>query len=165
MGVGGRAQVGGEAAAMIVMGANDLAHCLSGWHVRERDERNGVCYRWTGAEAQFRIGAGPGSRALRLMVSGPSALTGRPVPLSLYAAGHRVAHLPAAASADAWTIVDLPLAEAASPGPIFMLRVEVLAGDESPAQRGTAQVFVPDLYLRNGDFRELGIMVASIRVV
>lgn len=145
------------------MGANDLAHCLSGWHVRETDKRNGVCYRWTGAEAEFRIFVEQGSRALTLMVSGAATLTGQPVPLSLYSGGRRLFHLREAAPADNWTIAELPLDPSHYGEQIYTLRVETLRGTESPGSRGVAQLFVPDLYLHNGDFRELGIMVASIR--
>jgi hypothetical protein len=147
------------------MGANDLTHCLSGWHVRETDGRNGVCYRWTGAEAEFRIFVEQGSRALSLMVSGPAILTGEPVPLSLYSGGRRLAHLREAAPTDNWTIAELPLDSSQYGEQVYTLRVETLRGSEPHGHRGVAQLFVPDLYLHNGDFRQLGIMVASIRAL
>ncbi|MEI7635208.1 MAG: hypothetical protein WCK47_13120 [bacterium] len=149
---------------MIVMGVNDHLRCGVGWHDRAYDGRNGVCFRWTGARADFCLEVPRRASALRFMVSGPALLTGRPVPLSLYAPGRLLCHLPAAAPSDFWTIAEmtlktLELAEDNAPAQ-FTIRCETF-----PGTRALSAPFVPDRYLRNSDFRRLGIMVAAIRAV
>jgi len=147
---------------MIVMGVNDHLHCGAGWHDRAYDGRNGICYRWTGTRADFRLTVPPDAAALHFMVSGPALLTGRTVPLSLYASGRLVCHLDCAASSDFWTIARMSLETLAHDGrnaPVtFTLKCE-----QSPREAHNSVTFVPDHCLHNGDFRRLGIMVAAIR--
>jgi hypothetical protein len=116
------------------------------------------------------------------MVSGSAPLTGRPESLSLYVGQTMLAHLPAATPTDHWTIVDIPLGDlgaALTDGPdsvghagkssagrvvCFVLRCEERLAVRGLPPRFLPRVFIPDRYLRNGDFRALGIKVAAIRV-
>lgn len=144
----------------IVMGVNDHRHCLQGWHDLQTDERNGVRFRWTTAAAAVRLAVPPGATALRILLCGPASLTGRPAPLSVYSAGRRLAHLPNAAPTDFWTIAEVPLS-----GTVPVLDLDFHSEELIPDGPPRPRTFTFDHYLKNGDHRSMGLMIAAIRVV
>ena len=145
------------------MGINDHLHCREGWHARAEDGRSGVTYRWTGAAAAFRLAVPAAAKALHVLVSGPALLTGRPVPLTLYAGDACLGCIADAAASDTWTIARFALDNLAPPPDGREIGFSIRP--EEPGAVGGPALFVPDRYLHNGDFRPLGIMVAAIRAV
>lgn len=150
-----------QESAIVVMGTNDHRHCLKGWYPREHDGRNGVCYRWTEPEASFRLNVGSSAVAIRLMVAGTSALTGKPSSFSLLVNGSRLAHFKDAARTDFWGIVEAALPPAVCSNEV----VFTILNEEHVADEFSPRFFVPDQYLGNGDLRAMGVMVAAIRIV
>jgi len=174
-------------ASTIVMGINDHRQCHHGWYVREKDGRNGVICRWTGAEAAFALRVPAGASLLRLMVWGPSVLTGKPVGFSLFAGGQRFKHVGNAINSDFWKLVDIDLGMPAqtpenemSPegstgaaifrgdtdrDQLFLIRPEEQVMGRGADPEYQPCLYVPDHHLRNGDHRVMGIKIAAIRVV
>jgi hypothetical protein len=161
----------GSAAGIIVMGFNDHHHCLDGWFARQVDGRVGMCYRFTGAEAFFRVTVAPGARVLRLLAGGPAPLVG-PMGVSLCFGGRRIGHLPSAVTTDRYGFVDFPLGELAPSATgndsaremTFSIRNEAEIRDDGGSPRYESRLFTPDSYLHNGDHRPMGVTVAAIRV-
>lgn len=145
--------------SLIVMGVNDHRHCLDGWHVRETDARNGVCYRWTGVEAVFLLKLQEGVNVLRFMISSASALTARPAAFSVLSTGTRIGHYCAPHVSDLWTIAEVPLGSPLPRDATLTIRSERLESDGCYSP----DVFIPDRHLHNGDHRAMGVMVAAIR--
>lgn len=151
--------------SVITMGINDQFQCLDGWFIREIDGPTGVCCRWTGHRASFRILLPQQATALRILMSGPSTATGRPASFSLYYEEQRMAHLASPCDSWFWTVAKLPL-NGLPDATRDQLQVFTLCSErEPPDAPGTFEpnLFVPDHYLHNGDSRSMGIRVAGIR--
>lgn len=151
------------------MGVNDHRHCVSGWHALQTDGRNGVRFRWIAEEAVFRLVLPPSAREMRLLVSGPAALTGRPAPLSLCAGTTLLAHLPAAAPTDFWTVITVNLTATDRPhseyGGDSYQEFTIRSEERCPDGAFESRTITFDRYTGNGDHRPLGLMVGGIRVL
>lgn len=150
------------------MGVNDHRQCLEGWHARETDGRNGLCYRWSKEEASFKLFLPEKTLAIHLMVAGPLALTGEPLGVSLYVKDELLTHIPEAVRTEFWNVLEVALPpswrERLQGETIFTLRTEKRT--LPPGLGGkTFQplAFIPDLHLHNGDHRHMGVMLAAAR--
>lgn len=148
----------------VVFGVNEGPVCTRGWYERERDPRNGVTYRWTWPRAAFEIPISGDVRTLRMMVAGAFGAVKQPLAFSVYCGSALLQHFDDLLNSDLWTIAEVALPEFParhSESVSFNLICErrTSAGTFEPYS------YVPHRHLQNGDYRQLGIMVAAIRVV
>lgn len=144
----------------MVMGTNDHLQCLDGWHALESDGRNGVRFRWTTGVATFQLAVPARCKSLRFMLAGPTALTGLAVGLTVSANQKLLGHLPDVVPGEFWSTVDIP-----APKSEGIYTVEIRAENWYDGYQPQRQTFTFDHYLGNGDFREMGLMIAAARAV
>ncbi|CAN5423499.1 hypothetical protein BH09SUM1_BH09SUM1_03780 [soil metagenome] len=128
----------------IVVGRYGELQLEKGWHEREADGRFGIPYRASGAEADIVLRAVPGAQRLNLLVSGPVGVVGHPLEVRLVF-NRKKFELPL--PIDGWVLRSFPLEVKRE---TLKIRVEM----SSP--------IVPDLILRNGDARPLGLFLSAI---
>jgi hypothetical protein len=100
-----------------------------------------------------------------MMVSGTSGITGVPASFSVYCAGNLLLHSALHPGSDFWTIVDVPVLPACTGQDAENTEFVLCCETQMPDGKMRPRVFIPDQYLGNGDPREMGIMVAAIRVI
>jgi len=132
----------------IVMRINDNHSCTPGWHERTIDGRNGIVYRPTQKEAGFRLLLPGGNIEIIALVSASTQLCGGRLNTGLKCGDKSLGIL--SLDSEQWVIGRFVF-ENAPKGPATFKWIV-----ENP--------FVPHKLLKNGDFREMGVYVAGIRV-
>ena len=132
----------------ILVGVNDQILFLEGWHERMLDERCGVLYRPTDKEAEFQVFSPGGDVEVVALISASVRLCGGVLRGSLLSQGKKLGDFQL--DTENWIMRRFPFPNA--PGGWLKLAWVI----HNP--------FVPNDVLKNGDFRMLGLSVASIRV-
>jgi hypothetical protein len=132
----------------IIVGINDHLLLREGWHERTRDERCGVLYRPTDKEATFQMLLPGGDVEIVALLSASVSLSCGAIRGSLLYEGKNLGdfHL----YTENWVIRRFPLPHAPSGWVKLVLVIH--------------NPFVPNDVLENGDFRLMGLSVASLRV-
>lgn len=150
--------------SIILIGRNDADALGAGWHPVQEGPA-GVPCRWMSPRAEVRLRMG-GLAGLAVTVSVPGMIQGLKPGLSVYDGPRRLGHCNNLGPEGAWSVVDLPfdgrLQRADHDGAELLLTLVVEMLD------GTCCVpmaFVPHTVMGNGDLRELGTLVSSIRLV
>lgn len=151
---------------LILIGENDGAYLREGWHPVQPGPAGLPC-RWISPEAVLELPAsdatgGANRTPARLVatVSAPLTLRGLKPGLSVYSGEARLGHCEDIADSDGqWFTVSIDLP--AWPAGSVRLAVEHL--DPATGQ-ATRLAFVPHEVLGNGDLRELGVQVSSLRI-
>jgi hypothetical protein len=129
----------------IVVGVNDYYHFLEGWHERSVDARSGVIYRTATSCATLQILKQPDHTHLSLLMSGAPYLLRKPILVKVKCGAQVVSHF--SLTTENWVL--------------RYARIESLPAGLLALAIETDPVYIPHHYLRNGDFRELGINVAA----
>lgn len=129
-------------------GVGDQRLLKEGWHERSRDERSGVIYRPTGRKASFSLDLPGGDVEIIALLSASVTLCGGIMKGSLLWKDRPLGGF--SLESENWTLQRFIL-EGAPEGPATFTWVV-----ENP--------FIPHEILKNGDFREMGLYVAGVRV-
>ena len=130
----------------LVAGVNDHLLCGRGWHERALDGRFGFLYRPTGREAEFALNLPAGTGAITALICASATLCGV-LRGELFCEKKSLGEF--ALDSENWVLRRFPL----PPAPAGLRRFCWII--KNP--------FIPNDYLRNGDFREMGVHVASVR--
>jgi len=132
----------------IIVGVNDQLLFLEGWHERTRDERCGVIYRPTDKEAMFQVFSPGGDAEIVALLSAGVSLSSGALRGSLLYQGRNLGDF--YMDTENWIIRRFSFPHA----PAGWLKLVWVIHNP----------FVPNDVLKNGDFRRMGLSVASIRV-
>jgi len=142
---------------MILMGMNDAAVLKDGWHPVQEGP-GGIPCRWMSPRATVFLAAGASVQAT---VSAPGEIAGRRPGLSVYGAdGTLLGHCADLGREGEWTVVQLSLGRSTQAGgELCAFAVESIdSGSAVPLG------FIPHEIFGNGDLRELGVQISTIRV-
>ncbi len=136
-------------ASQIVMGFNDTFQLGEGWHERAIDPRSRILYRITQRQATFRLHKEPHHRQLTCLLAASPSLLGQPVLGGLRIENCLAGNLQL--ETDNWVLRTFDIHE--------------FPNGELDCCFEIKTTFVPEKYLNNGDYRELGIYVAALNLV
>lgn len=151
---------------LILIGRNDAEALGSGWHP-VKEGPTGVPCRWMSPRAVVRL-PGPGARGVCVTVSAPAIIEGRKPGLSVYADEKLLGHCADLGDEGVWNVAQILFeypenisgARNAADSLELALVIEELSGGKS-----TPLAFIPHEIMGNGDLRELGTLVSSIRLI
>lgn len=132
----------------LVAGVTDLAHCRAGWYDRARDGRMGLLFRPTGPKAHFDLDLPGGDiEIIALLSAGVSLCGGRfsgRLEMKTKNAGAFILET------ELWTTRRFYIKNAPR--------------GKTPFAFVADNPYVPNDVLKNGDFREMGVNVAAVRI-
>jgi hypothetical protein len=148
---------------MILIGRNDADALATGWHPLQEGPA-GVPCRWMSPRAVVRLAPVPGITGLCITVSAPAQMRGVRPGLSVYHGDKLWGHCEDLGEDGAWSTaiiefdddIELPAGATAAP---LTLTLIIENRDDEPE----TLAFIPHEVLANGDLRELGAQVSSIR--
>ncbi|MBN1899882.1 hypothetical protein JW926_00985 [Candidatus Sumerlaeota bacterium] len=132
----------------LVAGVNDNQLCLKGWHDRSIDQRTGISFRPTSKESIFQLRMEAGDLELVALVSAGVALCGGALRGELLFNEKPVGNF--TLDSENWTLLRFPLSIAEEGWMSFSWRIH--------------NPYIPHEILKNGDFREMGVNIAAIRI-
>ena len=137
-----------QSASFLVVGVNDHHLCRDGWYDREIDGRFGILYRPMGKEASLDLFLPGGDLDIIVLASASITLCGGILRGRLAAQGNLLGkfHL----DTENWTLQRFGFSGAPQGWMRFSWRID--------------NPFIPHETLKNGDFREMGIYVVSVRM-
>lgn len=132
----------------IVIGYNDLHYMTEGWHERSINPVNNLFYRQTTKIATFKINKS-GQNEIQFLIHASVSLLGKPAKVCLKHDNKIISEF--ILDTEAWALRKADISS--FPDDIIEFEIE------------TEETVIPDKSLHNGDYRELGIDVASIRLI
>lgn len=151
---------------MILIGRNDADALATGWHPLQ-DGPGGVPCRWMSPRAEVRMPKPhPGAGALCVSVSAPDRIRRYPPGLSLYYGEEFLGNCADLGDEGFWTTALIPI----NPDRIQVIyqdtpNVTLTLAVENRSQKVVPLAFIPHEVLNNGDLRELGVQISSLRWV
>lgn len=137
---------------LIVMGTNDLAVCVGGWGIVERDGRCGVVYRWADyPEVSLRIQLKEPIQKMTFLICDCGNLTHAPTRFEILTTEQMIAQGITSGRGE-WETIGCEFIHPLPAGE-YLLRLRV-----------TGAPFVADTHLHNGDFRPLAFRLAAVRL-
>lgn len=130
----------------LVVGVNDHLLCGGGWHERALDGRFGFLFRATGREAEFALDLPAGAGEIAALLCASASLCGV-LRGELFCEKELLGEF--TLDSENWVLRRFALPPAPAGLRRFYWKIK--------------NPFIPNDYLRNGDFREMGVHVASIR--
>ncbi len=155
---------------IILIGHNDTAYLTTGWHPVQ-DGPGGVTCRWMSQRAEIAIPGAAGNaqalpqppplREIIITLSAPAEISGRKPGLSLYTGNTLLGHCPDLGPENHWATAIFSLTPPVSPVAPLLLK---LAMESRENETVIPLAFVPHEVLQNGDLRELGSLVSTVRL-
>lgn len=152
---------------LILIGRNDADALGAGWHPAQEGPAGAPC-RWMSPRAVVRV-AGAGAGEICVTVSAPALIQGRRPGLSVYAGEQLLGHCADLGDEGVWNVARIlfenPGNNGGAPGSAaekleMTLVIEELGGGEP-----NSLSFIPHEVMGNGDLRDLGALVSSIRLI
>lgn len=137
-----------QSGSFLVVGVNDHHLCRQGWHDRTTDGRFGIIYRPTGREAVFELFLPGEDFDLIALVSAGTTLCGGVLRGDLSSNGNLIGNFKL--DSEIWTLRRFPVSGAPEGWAHFSWRIH--------------NPYIPHDTLKNGDFREMGLYVAAVRI-
>lgn len=138
---------------ILIIGYNDFVLLGDGWHERAVDVRSGIVYRPSQGNAEFWLSVLESHRQIGLLLSASTTLIGEKVRLRLACEDSIIGE--AFLEDDDWHILTFPVS-----GGIL-----AKGGEKLKFTLTVSPTFIPHLVLQNGDFREMGIYLAGVRLL
>lgn len=137
-----------QSQSCLVIGTNDYQLCREGWHDRAIDGRTGILYRPTSREAFFDLFLPGGNLDLITLVSASVTLCSGILRGNLFSNGDLIEEFKI--DSENWALRRFTLIDAPKGWTHFSWRIH--------------NSFIPHEILKNGDFREMGLFVAAVRI-
>jgi hypothetical protein len=132
----------------LVVGINDHLLCKDGWHERSSDERSGTLYRPSMKEASFTLNLPGGNLEIHALISAGTSLCGGCFRGKLISGDEN--HGDFSLNTENWVIRKFLFHKAKKGLNLFKWVIDT--------------PYIPDDVLHNGDFREMGLYMAAVRV-
>lgn len=150
---------------MILIGRNDADALATGWHPLQEGPA-GVPCRWMSPRAVVRMPSGFRVRGTCMTVSAPGEIRGMRPGMSVYYGGTLLGHCGDLGLEGAWNTVQITFDDTAMEGLPTSAAAPLkltLAVENREAGDAVPLAFVPHEVLGNGDLRELGALISSVR--
>lgn len=137
-----------QSGSFLVVGVNDYPLCREGWYDRAIDGRFGILYRPMGKEASLNLFLPGGDLEIIALVSASITLCGGVLRGDFTANGNLLGNFNL--DTETWTLQRFTFSNAPLGWMRFTWRIH--------------NPFIPHETLKNGDFREMGLHVAAVRM-
>lgn len=150
---------------MILIGRNDADALATGWHPVQEGPASVPC-RWMSPRAVLRMTSGSRLRGICMTVSAPGEIRGMRPGMSAYHGETLLGHCSDLGLEGAWNTVIITFddnATEALPTNAAASLTLTFAVEHRENDQTMPLAFVPHEVLGNGDLRELGALVSSVR--